>query len=250
MIIDFWHTPAPRRSKTRPTSQVELPSGKVLSYRIKTCARSKHLRLKISPRDGLTVVVSKRARKRWIEKVVRSKRDWIAYHVARIEQLQPARPTTIELAAIGESWKIEYAAQENQPIRVRPSAEKTLLISGDLKDDVPIRQALATWIRKQANQKLIPWLEEVSRETGYSFSKATIRSQRSCWGSCSRKRAISLNYQLLFLKPELVRCVLVHELCHTLVMKHSPEFWELVRTHDPEFRAHRKALRAVWGQRQ
>jgi hypothetical protein len=37
-----------------------------------------------------------------------------------------------------------------------------------------------------------------------------------------------LNCKLLFLPRELVRYVLIHELCHTLVHNHSSRFWAMV----------------------
>jgi YgjP-like, metallopeptidase domain len=52
-----------------------------------------------------------------------------------------------------------------------------------------------------------------------------VKSQRTRWASCSAKKNLSLNTKLLFLSPDLVRYVLIHELCHTVYMDHSKEFW-------------------------
>jgi predicted metal-dependent hydrolase len=60
----------------------------------------------------------------------------------------------------------------------------------------------------------IPWLKRVSKKTGLSYAAASIR-QQTRWGSCSSRRLINLNARLLFLPPNLVTYVLVHELCHT-----------------------------------
>jgi predicted metal-dependent hydrolase len=39
--------------------------------------------------------------------------------------------------------------------------------------------------------------------------------------------------------------VLVHELCHTRELNHSPAFWDLVAQCCPEFRRRRTELRAA-----
>ena len=74
----------------------------------------------------------------------------------------------------------------------------------------------------------------------------SIRGQRSRWGSCSATGDISLNYQLLFLPPHLLRHVLVHELCHTVELNHSPRFWRTVARFEPDLAALREEMRRSW----
>jgi len=86
----------------------------------------------------------------------------------------------------------------------------------------------------------------VEAETGWRASAVSIRRQRTRWGSCNSRHAISLNESLVFLPPSLVRYVLVHELAHTKRLDHSPEFWALVEKHDAAWRAQRRALADAW----
>ncbi|MDD4858774.1 MAG: SprT family zinc-dependent metalloprotease [Dehalococcoidales bacterium] len=60
---------------------------------------------------------------------------------------------------------------------------------------------------------------------GFSFNKVSIRSQKTRWGSCSRKNNISLNVKLVLLPDDLRDYVIFHELVHTKVHDHSKRFW-------------------------
>jgi predicted metal-dependent hydrolase len=74
-----------------------------------------------------------------------------------------------------------------------------------------------------------------------------VRLQRTRWGSCSSAGGISLNAGLLFLAPELVRYLLIHELSHMLVLNHSRRFWRAVERHEPDWRELDRRLSEAWG---
>ncbi len=73
-----------------------------------------------------------------------------------------------------------------------------------------------------------------------------MRSQRTRWASCSAQKNVNLNLKLLFLPEDLVRYVLVHELCHTVHFDHSPEFWGLLSSLIPHCREMQRELRDAW----
>ena len=45
--------------------------------------------------------------------------------------------------------------------------------------------------------------------------------------------------------PEAVDYVVVHELAHTVEHNHSPRFWNIVRSHMPDYQRQKKALREL-----
>ena len=129
---------------------------------------------------------------------------------------------------------------------VSEEGDGTLRVHGNVAHEASCRTALQRWLGRKAHEHLIPLLHQVSRDTGRPFARAGVRHQRTRWASCSRHHSISLNAKLLFLEPELVRCVLIHELCHTREMNHTSRFWGLVEAHCPEFKQHRANLRRAW----
>ena len=80
---------------------------------------------------------------------------------------------------------------------------------------------------------------------GVVYRRVSIRDQRSRWGSCSRVGNLNFNYRIVFLPPELVDYIVVHELCHLIEFNHSPSFWNKVAETIPNHHLHRQALRTL-----
>ncbi len=83
-------------------------------------------------------------------------------------------------------------------------------------------------LTKQAKQALPQRLHELAQKHGFSFNRVTVRNMHTRWGSCSAKGNIGLSIYLLMLPEHLRDYVMLHELCHTRQMNHSPKFWALL----------------------
>ena len=92
--------------------------------------------------------------------------------------------------------------------------------------------------------KVIPGrVEYYAEKVGVTYGRITIRNQKSRWGSCSAKGNLNFNCLLMLMPPEVLDCVVVHELCHRLEMNHSPRFWACVARTMPDYASARQWLR-------
>jgi hypothetical protein len=69
----------------------------------------------------------------------------------------------------------------------------------------------------------------------YHYNGVNIKNQKTCWGSCSKKRNLNFNYKLLFLSEKVQDYIIVHELCHLKEFNHSRKFWALVAQAIPDY---------------
>lgn len=106
-----------------------------------------------------------------------------------------------------------------------------------------IKQAALKALRVQAQAYLRRRLNTLGNQGNFIFSNVRFSNAGTRWGSCSATGTISLNIWLMQLPFELIDYVIIHELCHTKHMNHSPEFWQSVEQFLPDYRERRKALK-------
>jgi hypothetical protein len=76
----------------------------------------------------------------------------------------------------------------------------------------------------EAKHYLPSRLAQLAGLHGFRYGRVSFRKNRSNWGSCSSKGNISLNIKLMKLPDHLIDFVLLHELVHTRIRNHGPEF--------------------------
>ena len=86
----------------------------------------------------------------------------------------------------------------------------------------------------------LPYIEEV---TGLRCSGWTVRDMHTRWGSCNtRTHHINLSLMLATRSDAELDYVILHELVHTVVPNHGPDFYALMDRFMPGWKKIRKAL--------
>ncbi|MGC8504379.1 MAG: M48 family metallopeptidase [Acidithiobacillus sp.] len=233
-----------------------LPHGQVQPYAVRVSARARYLRIEVSAGGGVVVVLPSHCPPEQVGVALAARAAWIEKHLQRLRAQEPREasamgmdredlPASFSLAAVGQVWTIRCmrSASLNTARLTAAPASRHLYLSHAPEDRDAPRFLLRRWLKQEGERHLFPLLATLAAETGLRYDNASLRHQRGRWGSCSSRRSISLNAQLLFLPPPLVRHVLLHELCHLREMNHGPRFWALLKGWDPDTPAHREALR-------
>lgn len=90
--------------------------------------------------------------------------------------------------------------------------------------------------RREARARISLLAQSEAMALGVRYQRITLRDQRSRWGSCSSKGALSFNWRLVLAPHDVLDYVVVHEVCHLVEHHHGPEFWALVERRRPKYR--------------
>lgn len=222
------------------------------SYTLKKSRKTKHVHLQLSEYNTLEIIVPVGFNPKYLPKIFQEKRRWLKKYLPNFQDgrnLQVASgntqftlPTHISLKAVDEIWHVSYESLINKKsTRLMMSYQKLTLI-GNTEDKNECLMLLKKWLKRKGKQHLLSWLNRLSQQTNLAYKGVTVRGQKSLWGSCTINNHINLNYKLLFLPPELVNHLIIHELCHTKHHNHSKSFWKLVEKYDPTYHPNHKQL--------
>lgn len=94
----------------------------------------------------------------------------------------------------------------------------------------------------QARRLIVNRLNQLSGQTDLTYNRVFVRNQKTRWGSCSARNNINLNINIVHLPVELMDYIILHELAHTRISNHGPQFWKLLENYIQDPHEHDRAL--------
>lgn len=224
------------------TKQITLPDiGTVNLYKRKG---SRSIKLTIAADGGVRVT-----QPYWLPyaagiNFVQSRQDWIRQHTTqRRAELEPGQ-------VIGKSHRLII---EKSPVASKVTSRVTsnaVYITHPAAIDhrhdsvqAAAQKASVRALRNQAEDLLPGRLRELADKHGFSYRSVSVKQLSGRWGSCDSHQNIIFNLYLMQLPWTLIDYVILHELTHTRIMKHGPEFWQAMADVLPDVRVRRAAMR-------
>jgi len=192
--------------------------------------RARRYLLRVRPDGSARVTIPRGGSRGEAQCFVERNRGWLEKQIDRVHA-EPRQPKVwqagTEILFRGERVRIE--ASEKGGFRLGLEA---LPISGTRGD---LRPAVEWHLRLLARRELPARVLELAARHQLIVRRVTVRNQRTRWGSCSRREAISLNWRLV-LVPVFVRdYIILHELAHLRELNHSARFWREVERLCPDY---------------
>ncbi len=189
------------------------------------CKNSRSLRLSINSKGEIKVSIPYWASYASGLAFAKSKYAWIEQKKKPVRVLEQGR-------LIGKAHHLNFIAD---PLIKKPS---TRIVSSEIIVRYPsqytikspsVQKAAETAgiraLRVQAENLLPQRLKSLALKHGFEYRSVSIKLLKSRWGSCDQDKRIVLNLYLMQLPWDFIDYVLLHELIHTRVLKHGPEFW-------------------------
>jgi len=231
---------------TAPSGVVRI-GGDDVPYSVRYSRKASRLSLRLSPVSGLEVVVPAYAGRADVHALVVGKKAWIARKLddfARRERMAPRVQCRdgARIAVLGRDYTLR--------IKTTSAIRSSVTVAGDeiilavpVSDPDRSHEFLERWLLRVAKTEIPRRVGELNAIPRHAYSSVSIRSQKTRWGSCSRRGTLSFNWRLVLLPPFVMDYLIYHELAHLKVMNHSPRFWRVVTALCPEFDAAERWLK-------
>lgn len=217
----------------------------VIVSRIK---RARYMRLRLNYRNQIAVTAPSHCSDRQALRFVEKHHRWLEQQLARVPKVYTIHHWLLEhphVSACGKQYTVSIKKTSGRRSGYLMDNEKGEIVfnvpEAHESPDADLQQLMKSFARDVIADRL----DYHAQRLGLKFNKLSIRDQISCWGSCSSKGNISLNWRLILIAPELQDYVLLHELAHLTEMNHSDRFRQLLISYDPDHVAHEMALNST-----
>jgi predicted metal-dependent hydrolase len=190
----------------------------------------KHVGIRVSHDQRVRIVVPKWLPEQHLENILKKREDWIQKHLHRLRtRKHPVPLAENQILFKGKIFHIEQNAQFNRSIEI--DEEHLIIRAGDLFLE---KNCQLAWYRNEARKYLEHKVQEMAKCNGFHYNKIFIRSQKTRWGSCSKRGNLSFNWKLIKSPLFVIDYLILHELVHTEFMNHSKQYWQKVHSLFPE----------------
>ena len=203
-----------------------LPSNYIVEYR-----NVKHARLRVHEDGSVCLYVPQNFTEQEISKVLEMKASWIASKQQYFRQKGKILLRRNELLLFGNRYAYFYFSQYKNKVVVNEES-RTIQTRRNLLD----KNVQEKWLKSVAKKYIYPRVAELSENLMLPFNRLFLRSQKSKWGNCSADKNISINWRIIKAPDFVIDYVIIHELCHTLIMKHTVKFETLLNSHCPNYK--------------
>ncbi len=215
--------------------QIELTGPPLVTVTLRRSRRSRRLSLRVSQLDGrVTMSLPLRTPLREARVFALEKEGWIRQALSK--RPDAARPV-IGGQVLFEGCEVNIVAGKG---RVAKYVDGQITVP-----DTPHRVAprLVAFLKLTARTRLRAASDRYAAALGTTYGRLTIRDTRSRWGSCSSEGNLMYSWRLVMAPPEVLDYVAAHEVSHLLEMNHSPDYWRVVASIYPDYKAPRAWLR-------
>lgn len=189
----------------------------------------KNVRLRVSEDGTVYVYAPMHFSDEDINSIIEKKSRWIDSKYEFFKKKKTILLNRNEILLFGSRYTYYYSTRYENKVVINHES-KTIQAKRDLLN-VNIQDK---WLKSVAKRHITNRLYTLSESLLLPYNKLYIRSQKKKWGNCSKEKNISINWRIIKAPQFVIDYIIIHELCHTIIMNHTAKFKTLLRSHCPD----------------
>ena len=198
-------------------------------------SKAKRYSLRISNKDNkVSLTLPRWSNLREAREFAQSQEGWMRKHLA--QQLKPI------IVHYGQ-----HILLDGKKILIQNGSDKAVsVINGELfvsGSEDELSGKLRAFYKTLARERLMTSSDYFAKLLGCKIKSITLRDTTTRWGSCTTNGSLMYSWRLMMAPREVQNYVAAHEVCHLIEMNHSPNYWKLVESVVPTYKADRSWLK-------
>jgi len=161
----------------------------------------KHARINVNEEKRVKLIIPEDFSQDDISRLLSQKESWIKKQQSFFsqEQINPVKLEKGQVLLFGEAYQPDF--------------------------DIDNTVLLEKWYKSQAKNYITTCLGELATLYKFKYNKVFVRDTKTKWGNCSKDNHLSFNWRLIKAPKYVIDYLILHELTHTLILKHTHSFW-------------------------
>lgn len=175
-----------------------------------------------------------------IDKILEKKAHWIYEKKQQYDKVQKQiKKSNFRIGStlpyLGKNYRIAKGKRKgNECLELRQG--RFLISTKDLSQN-NITNMYKKWLRQKSENIFPVKVTEYSKRLGIQRPRTIItKNMRNRWGSVTKDGVLNLNLNLLKAPNKVIDYIIIHELCHFTIRKHSHHFWDLLGRSMPRYK--------------
>ncbi len=217
-----------------------------ISYDLIRYDSEDYVTLSMSPNKGLIVKAPQGLNKEKVEELILKKAKWIIEKKSLINELvkMPIKKEFMSgenIQYLGRNYRLKILNSEQEKVKLYRG--KLFVKTNNKKNSEQIKEQIIKWYKKHAKKKIKERIKIYEKKLDVTPEKIRIRKFNKRWASCTKGKKLNFNWKIIMAPMRILDYVIVHELCHLKINKHSKLFWQKVSTIIPDYKKRKEWLR-------
>jgi predicted metal-dependent hydrolase len=191
----------------------------------------KNVGIRVSQDQRVRIVAPAWLPEHHLEHILKQREGWIRKHLHRLRtRKQPVPLAENQILFKGNIYRLEMHLSLKCSVEI--DDDRRTIRAGSWFFDADHQR---TWYKNEAKTYFEKEAYILAERFGYRYNKISVRSQKTRWGSCSKRKNLSFNWKLIKAPPSVIEYLILHELVHTEFMNHSRRYWQKIQSLAPDY---------------